>query len=535
MRIIVKYSHIEVHDYDIGTSPALERYFIAWKPMGESEHLAIWYDKDTRILYLPRGIDIWFVERCLNLEAEIDDECQPFKRVEPVKLLYMPRNDVQKESLRFLVGKGEYSNIRNKSQLLLNLNTGKGKTYACVATFAYLNIRTIVIASINDWLNQWKERICEYTNLKGSNVCILSADMMSRIVKRGVYPDAYRDHKFWLVSHATIRSFTKTHGWAKLDDFFRIAGIGIKIFDEAHRDFKSTYMTDFYTNTWKTFYVTATAIKSNAEENRIYSKYFANVPAITLFDPEEDTHADYFALLYSSDPAPSIISRCRNAYGMDRVFYMKYAIENENFKKASVILINKAINRMKEYGDKAQCLIYIGINDAINTFMDYIVDYVPEMRGQMGVYTSQSTDTEKLMAKQKRFIFSTTKSAAECLDLHDLRVVILLNEPFKSELLARQTLGRLRNDGTLYIELVDFGMKQCMKFYRAKKPVFDTYAKTSTFKTIHDGDELDMWFNKAYANLNRPVITYYNTERPMPKPDTVTPVIPFSIAPFMLS
>ena len=49
-------------------------------------------------------------------------------------------------------------------------------------------------------------------------------------------------------------------------------------------------------------------------------------------------------------------------------------------------------------------------------------------------------------------------------------------EPFKSEILAKQTLGRTRNPNTECIEVVDDGFRSISRFYNAKKPIFSKYA-----------------------------------------------------------
>ena len=44
----------------------------------------------------------------------------------------------------------------------------------------------------------------------------------------------------------------------------------------------------------------------------------------------------------------------------------------------------------------------------------------------------------------------------------------ILNEPFNSPVLARQTLGRTRANNTLYIDVVDTGFRTLMIYYRNK-------------------------------------------------------------------
>ena len=69
-------------------------------------------------------------------------------------------------------------------------------------------------------------------------------------------------------------------------------------------------------------------------------------------------------------------------------------------------------------------------------------------------------------------------------------MTIVLAEPFNSEVLARQSLGRTRDPNTMYVELVDLGFKHIRKFYYDKLPIFNKYA-TSTSDTMIDQYELE--------------------------------------------
>ena len=76
-------------------------------------------------------------------------------------------------------------------------------------------------------------------------------------------------------------------------------------------------------------------------------------------------------------------------------------------------------------------------------------------------------------------------------------MTIVLAEPFKSEIISRQTLGRTRDPNTMYIELVDMGFKYIRKFYFNKLPIFNKYASNVSDTTI-DQYELD---KRAYNIL----------------------------------
>ncbi|MDD3121961.1 MAG: hypothetical protein PHC62_00430 [Candidatus Izemoplasmatales bacterium] len=511
--IIVKNSSIQVHYYKFGSCPKLENVFSVFDPTRHQvNYLGLYYDENMEILYLPRGIDVWYVEKALGVKAYIEkDQYNSYDHYQDIKIKTLPRDDLQKEALRFMLGKNEYKNTATKSQLSVNLNTGKGKTYITVATFAYTGIKTMIITYATNWLLQWKEKTLEYTNLQEREICFINSSNMLFRLKRMNDQDI-KQYKIFLVTHGTIKSFGDRYGWREVGEIFRKLKIGIKVFDEAHLNFTNMLMIDFYTNVYKTYYLTATDQRSDQRENQIYQTSFKNVLAIDLFDPEHDPHSDYWALLYNSRPTPQIISSCKNQYGLDRNRYISYAANNENFFEIAVIALDLAMNIMKTEGTyKDKCMIYIGTNNAIETFIEKITEVYPEMKDDIGIFTSIVDSEEKERAKNKRFIITTTKSASACVDIFGLKVVILLNEPFVSEVLARQTLGRLRDNNTYYIEVVDTGFYHCKKYYQRKKPVFNKYAKECQQTEVTD-NELHARYDRIIRKLEKRIypITFYD-------------------------
>ena len=114
----------------------------------------------------------------------------------------------------------------------------------------------------------------------------------------------------------------------------------------------------------------------------------------------------------------------------------------------------------------------------------------PEFLGNIGIYTSLISPDKKFLERDKKLLLSTTKSAGLGEHIEHLKMTIVLAEPFKSNVIAQQTLGRTRDKNTVYIELVDLGFKQTRNFYYSKLPVFNKYASDTSDTTI-DQYELD--------------------------------------------
>ncbi len=510
-RIILKNSHIEITDYELGECPRIESQFMLWDRITHSNFMfGMHYDEEDKILYLPRGIDVWFLEQALQLRAVVDHHYDRFKETGDMKLTYGPRDDVQKEALRFMLGKGEYKQNENASQLSVNLRTGGGKTYLTIAAAAYFEYTPIIITYSVSWIEQWMERTLQYCKLSKKDLCYINGSAgINRLFKTG-----NPQYKMYFITHSTIQSYASQYGWKKIGELFKHLGIGFKAIDEAHLNFENMSMIDFYTNTYITFYLTATPARSGEDENRIYSKYFKNVPHIELFNEEEDPHTNYIGIKFNSHPTVFDISDCKNQYGLDRNKYIDYLVNKPQFYLLANVIVDLAIKA----GGKV--LIYIGTNAAIQRFYNWFCSCYGEYANDIGIYTTLSTKEEKEDVKEnKRFILSTTRSAGAAVDIKGLKMTIVLNEPFKSHVTAQQSLGRTRDDNTYYIECVDIGFAPILKYYRYKKPIFDKYAKSVSEMVLKD-DELARRNETIINNrrchavplIARPLITEMTTD-----------------------
>lgn len=496
-KIIVKNTCIIINDYELGDAPNLEKQFTIFDKLTFTvSYFGLYYDTELKRLFLPRGIDIWFVEKQLESKAFIDKNSDRYlSTTQDLMISKLPRDDNQKEALRFILGKNEYSITKQHSQLSLNLSTGKGKSYCSIASAAYESVKFAIITSSTDCLLQWLDYIHEYSpEILDKNICMIKGSgVIHRLFQTGT--DKY---DIFLISYGTISSYAKSYGWEKITELFKLLNIGTKIIDEAHQFFLSMMMLDFYTNTRKTLYVTATKGRSSEDENRIYQLYFKNVLAIDLFDQAEDPHTKYKAMMYNSHPTPYQISKCKNAYGLNRMAYVNYLIDQPNFFKLLSVVIDMAISH------NAKTLIYIGTNDAILKTYEWIIETFPNIKNDIGIYTSIIQKNIKQDALKKLIILSTTKSCGAAMDIKGLKITVVAAEPFKSDIIAIQTLGRTRDKNTIYIEFVDTGFYYTKYYYTCKKPIFSKYALDMSNIKLSD-DELDDKYLKILSKYS-PVV-----------------------------
>lgn len=504
-KIEIHNTSIIINDYEFGDCTKLENYFKVYEPVTHSYYYyGMYYDENNKKLYIPKGIDIWLVEKLLETDAHVHvNSYYRYEVHEDIYIKYLPRDETQKEALRFMLGQAEYRKTSQDSQLSVNLFTGKGKTYISIATLAYTGIRGIVITNSVSWLKQWEDKTVEYTDIQRKDIYTITGSVQIQKLLR-MSADKLKKIKLFLASHDTLQAYGSNNGWDKLGELFKYLKIGIKIYDEAHLNFMNICMIDFFTNVYKTYYLTATPIKSSERENQIYQLYFRNIPAIDLFDKDNDPHTYYNAMSYNSRPTVLQISQCRNkTYGLDRNKYTNYVVHQDNFKKILVVLMDIGLRATMRYGQKF--MIYIGTNKAISVVKDYILEIFPFLEDDIGVYTSVVSKEEKEIALTKRVILSTTKSAGAATDIAGLRLTIVLAEPFKSEVTTRQVLGRTREDNTMCIDVIDTAFPQCRNYYYKKLPACKKYAKDTSMTKMSDG-ELNERYQYIIDNMKAPLM-----------------------------
>lgn len=482
-KMVLHNSAIVINDCTLNDFPTLIYRFRIYDPVYHKSYLVgIYYDEENRKLYLPRGIDVDFVRH--KVESTMEEKFSsiiihnnPYAYVtDKINMLYSPRDDVQIEALKFALCKEKYRKNSYRSQFAITLQTGKGKTYISSCVISYLGIRSIIITAQSGILDQWRSRLLEYTDIDSSEIVKIEGGYtITRILNDS---STIANKSVYLCTHSTLHSYGSQFGWDKIEQLFKKLKIGLKFFDEAHQNFNNMALIDYATkDTWRTYYITATPSRSDRKEDVIYKLYMKNVPAIDLFNPDIDAHTNYIAIKYNSMPRPSDINICKNnVYGLSNPAYIDYIIKNERFW----IMFDYIFSSIYRTGGRA--LFYIGTNSGILKVRDRILLNYPELIDDIGIYSSANVN--KLEDKNKKYILSTTKSAGAGEDIAHLKYSVVLAEPFKSEVLARQTLGRTRDANTTYIELVDVGFRQIVSYFNAKKAIFQKYALSTKIMNV---------------------------------------------------
>jgi len=465
-KVVVNHTSIMINDYDLGDKPILEKSLSLWDSI---RHCYIpkgyMYDETKRILYVPRGIDISYIERLFNTTAEINYTPDNYDKIS-VKIKTMPKDNGQRRAVGFLTGEGNFKYTQKYPQLLLNLPPGEGKTVISTMAISVYGLKTMVITHIDKIRQQWVNTLVLMTDLTHSDICIIDG---SSVIKKLMKSDKNK-YKVYLVNHGTILSYAKSNGWDSIRELFKHLKIGLKIIDEAHLNFDNIVKTDMFTNTKKTFYLTATFERSDHEENALFNKCFKNVVRFTLQDTSETKrkHTVYLSVLYNSRPSIADQAKMYGIKGFNKIEYSNYQLKCDKFYDALLYVIKYFESK------EGKILILstkIDIVDSITEFLNIAIE-----NKKIDSYHSKVDPSIKDdILIYSDIISSTSKSAGTGLDIAKLRTVIM-TEAYSSKVQAEQASGRLReyapDEYTFYVELVDIGFQKVYDMYKRRLPVF---------------------------------------------------------------
>ncbi|MBO4736776.1 MAG: hypothetical protein J5614_10355, partial [Paludibacteraceae bacterium] len=122
----------------------------------DTKTLGFIYDKDTDTLFLHKGVDIEYIQRCLNNIKVEYDLYHPYK---PMKFEYeeiiAPRDTEQEDVIDFITAQRYHASNAEASQIFVILGTGKGKTFCSGVGLCKLKMKTLIIMHRDNLRKQW--------------------------------------------------------------------------------------------------------------------------------------------------------------------------------------------------------------------------------------------------------------------------------------------------------------------------------------------------------------------------------------------
>lgn len=479
--ITVFNTHIEIYPYKKGENFQLEKSLSKWN-VTTHHYIPIAYYVQDNTLYLPRGINLSVLQSTFNSIPSIHKNSDLYNYMKSkIEILANPRDRIQEESIDFLTSNGRFAIGKSQTQFGLNLDTGDGKTYCMCNAIVTMHIKTIIITHKDRIKNQWITTLNKMFEFNEPNriYSINGYDDMEKIMNGHIEADIY------IVNHQTIASYARVNGWNSIKDFFNILKVGVKVFDESHKFFNNSLMIDYFSNTARTFYLTATFSRSDIREAAIYRLAYSSVYRFgeeTFNYEEKRKHIVFVVIYYHSNPTLLDVKNMITANGFSSYKFIDYALNEEDNMLMKVInYVLKATSHLE-----GSTLI---VSPKIES-TEYIAKSIKMITNKsVGTVHSKNSNEENNENIHKDIICSTVKSIGEGDDIKKLRIIINA-EPIGSRSLADQLRGRLRefseNDDTFMFYPVDTSIKETVIFLKRIMPVMKKKCKEIIITNFSD-------------------------------------------------
>ena len=476
MRAYAYHTHYEITNYKQGECQPAEKAMSYWNP-SRFERVSF-YEERNNTLYLPRGLDVLIVAKSAKRPIEFVKECNPYRKaVFSMKLL--PRNDVQKEAIRFLIGQDEYNYTKNASQLVLSLVGGGGKTFCAISALSFLETKMMVVVHTTELKKQWQARIKEYTTIPDD--AVVTIDSTEQLLKY-VKPDrkmikSLNNHIVYIITHCLIQQFMEEYGYEVTNQIFINLGIGLKVIDEFHKNFANTLTLDYATNVYKTFYLSATAGRTSDKEDKVFQAAFNQIYKLKRSAEEMSQTPETIAVynIFRSMLTPYDVETMYNRSNFSVHRYTDLEIYDGAVVRKTLRWLYHLFNKEnKMHVDEGQLILVLSsTKDACDKLAGAIRYEFPEKK-IISYYSGNKVDN----VWEYDVVCATMSMMGTGNDYPNLKAIINL-EAYGSAVNADQLVHRLmrgNNIGATYlIELIDGAVPNARTLYRKRRPIIDKF------------------------------------------------------------
>jgi superfamily II DNA or RNA helicase len=468
----------------------------------QTKTLGFMLDAETDILYLHKGVDPEYLRRLLIHVKFIMDPCDPCREMKfDYEEIIPPRDKEQVDAINFIVGIREHLSNAKDSQVFLVKGTGKGKTYCSDVGMCLYHKKTLIIMHRDTLRTQWVDSIHKMTGMTSRDVFeITSGEELCKIANN----EHDYDFDVYLMTHATFRAGLKRVGSiSKMSNVIKNLGIGLKIIDEAHLEFRDTLMMDFCFNVQRNLYLTATDGRSSKDENSIFKHVFANTTfykpssLLTADDTKPSKWVEYNIVEINTHVNPKLYRfKIAGGKGMSVASYGKWVIQHDK-KQTHFKVIRDLLRQMFENDPQSKVLVFLPLIDLCTEcayFLSKYFDYDDTFEYSLNIRTinSKNSTIENERAQRADIIVTTIASCGVGKDIKGLTGVISCS-PFCSSLTATQVLGRLRYCGKTcyYYDIFDASVQMDRFWLKARSKTLKRLAMKTNYLSWSEEENTD--------------------------------------------
>ena len=203
--------------------------FSVWDPVTHKYTLSAFFELGSD-LYFPASIGIEPITACFP-DKKVEMNLKNMARSKPISfnIVHPPRNDLQEKAIKFLLDMKKDENCKER---FLSLATGSGKTYITINIASKFRKRTLIVVDTLDLADQWKREFIKHSDLTEDSIGIISG-------KESVEKFLKEDKKsIYIAIHRTLANMISEDP-NSINNLMRKLGIGLRVFDESHENFKN--------------------------------------------------------------------------------------------------------------------------------------------------------------------------------------------------------------------------------------------------------------------------------------------------------
>ena len=349
----------------------------------------------------------------------------------------------------------------NHTKWFVNCPQGFGKTFISIFAMHYFRVNTMVMCYSTDILVQWKEKIEQYTNFPLGRVLTIDSSKLITAIIADEFPVS--DYNIFLATPGIITKYGSKYGYENIHLLFKKLGIGMKVFDEAHRNLGNITKIDAFTSVAKTIYLSGDFAQASKYKTVFMRRMFENVP---ILRPADDVAFDMRYTIaavveYNSKPADLDVVNCIGKRGMDVWRYMNYQMEKGVLQRVIYWILDKIVS-MKETNRRTLVLT------SMIEHCDILYDLISERYDTMivGKYHGDNDPNDNKNSKDNaQIIVATYQSFSTGIDTTFIKYVISTSMSNRVE--DSQASGRARplsdNEDCMFWMLIDVGFERMVK------------------------------------------------------------------------
>ena len=327
--------------------------------------------------------------------------------------------------------------IETNPMVLIDLNTGKGKTYISMRVATELKMPTAIIV-LPRYIDKWIGDVKKNTTVKDEDIYVVRGkDSLTRLLEDD------KQYDFVIFSLNTLRNYITAIDNGELDtdiraeDILSKLGLGMVINDEVHQNFHAVYMTTIRLNPAKVVALSATLDNLNTKVSQMYNTLYPSdyrCGNLVKFDP----YAIVVAVSYNLDNPKAV--NCTGYKGYSHVMFEQYLMRRSMFRNMYIdmILHYTKIGYVDRRTKGSKCLILVQ-TVALATLLTNYLNH--KLNGVVVKRYVEEDPYDNIMDAD--ITVSTNQSAGAALDIPQL-ITVIQTVSMRSLQGNVQALGRLR-------------------------------------------------------------------------------------------